>query len=112
MLLKELAEMGDELATKALVDLASDPRTSPDLLVDARAALANRRNGATYMEAALARHYDYLKDVLRPPPVGPIAHALGAMNEKAAAPLLASHLFDPADTDDDVRETAAALARV
>ena len=21
----------------------------------------NRRNGATYMEAALARHYDYLK---------------------------------------------------
>jgi outer membrane protein assembly factor BamB len=32
------------------------------------------------------------------------------MKEKGAAPLLASHLLDPADTDDDVRQTAAALA--
>jgi outer membrane protein assembly factor BamB len=34
------------------------------------------------------------------------------MKEKAAAPLLASHLLDPADTDDDVRQAAAALAVV
>lgn len=112
LLLRELATTEDELATKTLVDVASDTRTSPDLLVDARTALANRRNGAAYMEAALARHYDFLKDVLRAPPVGPIAQALGAMKEKAAAPLLASHLLDPADTDDDVRQAAAALAVV
>jgi hypothetical protein len=112
LLLRELATVDDELATKALVDAASDPRTSPDLLADARTALANRRNGASYMEAALARHYDFLKDVLRTPPVGPIAQALGAMKEKAAAPLLASHLLDPADTEDDVKQTAAALAVV
>ncbi|HEY3818842.1 MAG TPA: PQQ-binding-like beta-propeller repeat protein [Polyangiaceae bacterium] len=112
LLLRELATTQDELATKTLVDLASDVRTSPDLLVEARTALANRRNGAAYMEAALAKHYDFLKDVLRAPPVGPIAQALGAMKEKAAAPLLASHLLDPADTDDDVRQAAAALAVV
>lgn len=112
LLLHELSTMAEDVATKTLVDLASNPRTSPDLLVDARAALARRRNGATYMEAALARHYDFLKDVLRAPPVGPIAEALGAMKEKAAAPLLASHLLDPADTDDDVRQAAAALAVV
>ena len=112
MLLRELAAMNDEIATKALVDLASDVRTSPELLADARTALANRRNGASYMEAALARHYDFLRDVLRPPPVGPIAQALGAMKEKAAASLLASHLLDPADTDDDVMRAAAALAVV
>ena len=112
LLLRELAAVSDEVATKALVDLASDVRTSPELLADARTALANRRNGASYMEAALARHYDFLKDVLRPPPVGPIAQALGAMKEKAAAPLLASHLLDPADTDDDVMRAAAALAVV
>ncbi len=112
LLLRELATVEDESATKALVDAASDPRTSPDLLTDARTALANRRNGASYMEAALARHYDFLKDVLRTPPVGPIAQALGAMKEKAAAPLLASHLLDPADTEDDVKRTAAALAVV
>jgi outer membrane protein assembly factor BamB len=110
LVVRELATTEDDLATKTLVDLASDPRTSPDLLVDARTALGNRRNGTTYMEAALARHYDFLKDVLRAPPVGPIAQALGAMKEKGAAPLLASHLLDPADTDDDVRQTAAALA--
>jgi outer membrane protein assembly factor BamB len=112
LLLRELSSAEDGVATKALVDLASDPRTSPDLLGDARSALANRRNGATYMQAALARHYDFLKDVLRAPPVGPIAQALGAMKEKGAAPLLAGHLFDPADTDDDVRQAAAALAIV
>jgi outer membrane protein assembly factor BamB len=110
MLLRDLASMPDESATKTLVDLASDPRTGPSLLVDARAALAKRRNGATYMEAALERHYDYLRDVLRAPPVGPMAEALGAMNEKTAAPLLAEHLLDPSDTEDDVKRAAAALA--
>jgi outer membrane protein assembly factor BamB len=112
LLLRELSTMEDETATKTLVDLASDPRTSPDMLPDARAALANRRNGASFMEAALARHYDFLKDVLRPPPVGPIAQALGAMKETGAGALLASHLLDPADTVDDVKQAAAALAVV
>lgn len=112
LLLRELASGENELATKALVELASDPRTSPALLGDARTALANRRNGASTMEAALARRYDFLKDVLRAPPVGPIAQALGAMKETGAAPLLAMHLLDTADTDDDVKQAAAALAIV
>jgi outer membrane protein assembly factor BamB len=34
------------------------------------------------------------------------------MNEKAAAPLLASHLMDPADTESDVMQAAAALGLV
>jgi outer membrane protein assembly factor BamB len=110
LLLRELAAAEDEVATSALVDAASDPRTSPDLLPAARDALANRRNGAAAMEAALARHYDFLKDVLRSPPVGPIADALGAMKDKAAVPLLVGHLFDPADTDNDVKRAAAAVA--
>jgi outer membrane protein assembly factor BamB len=111
LLLRELAGAEDDTATKTLIEVASDPRTSPDLVPAARTALANRRNGATYMEAALARHYDFLKDVLRPP-VGPIAEALGAMKDKGAAGVLASHLLDPADTDDDVKQAAAALAVV
>jgi outer membrane protein assembly factor BamB len=110
LLLRELAALEPETATQALVDLASDPRTSPDLLAEARTALANRRNGASFMEAALARHYDFLHDVLRSPPVGPIAQAIGAMKQGDAAPLLAAHLLDPADTNDDVMRAAAALA--
>ena len=112
LLLRELGGIADQTATKTLVDLASDPRTSPDLVADARTSLAKRRNGASYMIAALQRHYDFLKDVLRAPPVGPMAQALGAMKEKAAAPFLASHLLDPADTDDDVKQSAIALAVV
>jgi outer membrane protein assembly factor BamB len=112
LLLHELAAQPDEEATRTLIDVASDPRTSPLLLGDARTELAGRRNGARFMLEALGRHYDFLKDVLRAPPVAPLAQALGAMNEKAAAPLLASHLMDPADTESDVMQAAAALGLV
>ena len=110
LLLRELGTLEDEVATKTLVDLASDPRTAPVLVTDARAALATRRNGTTFMLSALGKHYDFLRDVLASPPVGPIADALAAMKEPKGAPLLASHLLDPAITDDDVRRAAAALA--
>ncbi len=112
LLLRELAGVTDEGATQTLIDLASDPRTSPDLLPDARRALAERRNGAAALVAALGRHYDFLRDVLRPPPVGPIALALAGMKDGSGASALASHLLDPADTVDDVKEAAAALAVV
>jgi len=112
LLLRELAALEEDAATKTLVDVASDARTSPDLLASARAALAKRRNGTAYMETALERHYDFLKDVLRTPPVGPLAAALGAMKDRRAAPLLAAHLLDPADSGDDVKQAAAALAVV
>jgi outer membrane protein assembly factor BamB len=110
LLLRELGTVEDEVATKTLIDIASDPRAAPVLVSDARAAIATRRNGTTFMLAALGKHYDFLRDVLASPPVGPIADALAVMKEPKGAPLLASHLLDPADTDDDVRRTAAALA--
>ena len=112
LFLRELAALDDETATKTLIALASDERTSPFLIADAREALANRRNGARFMLEALGEHYDFLRDVLRPPPVGPMAQALAAMNETRAAPLLASHLLDPADTDDDVKRAADALVKL
>jgi hypothetical protein len=114
LLLRELGTLEDESATKTLVDIASDSRAAPVLVTDARAAIATRRNGAAYMLSALGKHYDFLRDVLASPPVGPIADALAAMKEtKTGAPaLLASHLLDPADNDDDIRRAAAALATI
>ncbi len=112
LLLRELATLEDDSATKTLIDIASDPRSVPVLVADARAALATRRNGASYMLAALGKHYDYLHDVLVSPPVGPIADALAAMKEPKAAPLVAAHLFDPQITDDDVKRAAGALALI
>jgi outer membrane protein assembly factor BamB len=110
LLLRELGTLEDETATKTLVDIASDSRSAPVLIADARAAIATRRNGVSFMLTALGRHYDFLRDVLASPPVGPIADALAAMKDPKGAPLLASHLLDPADTDEDIRRAAAALA--
>ncbi len=112
MLLRELAALDDESVTKTLVEIVNDPRTTPEMAAASRVALATRRNGASYLEAALERHYDYMKDVLIAPPVAPIAQALGAMKDRRGAPLLAAHLLDPADSDDDVKQAAAALAVV
>jgi outer membrane protein assembly factor BamB len=109
-LLRELATLDDEEATRTLVELAADRRAAPVLVSEARGALANRRNGARYMIEALGKHYDYLRDELLAPPVGPMAQALAAMNDKSAGPALAAHLLDPADDDDDVKQAAAALA--
>jgi outer membrane protein assembly factor BamB len=112
LLLRELATLEDESATKTLIDIASDPRSVPILVADARAALATRRNGASFMLAALGKHYDYLHDVLASPPVGPIADALAAMKDPKAPALIAAHLFDPQITDDDVKRAAGALALI
>jgi outer membrane protein assembly factor BamB len=111
-LLFELGRVEAPIATKALIDIASNPRTPAELLNDARRLLAQRRNGAEHMLEALKRHYDFLGDILRPPPVGPLADALAAMNEQRAAPLLAEHLNDPANSVDDVERTARALAKL
>jgi outer membrane protein assembly factor BamB len=110
MFLQELAASGDESATRTIIGLATDARTAPELRKQARGLIASRRAGAKYMLEALALRYDYLKDVLVTPPVAPIARALAAMSEPGAAPLLAEHILDPADSDEDVREAAAALA--
>lgn len=111
-LLRELNGLESPKATERLIELAADIRTSPALLQEVRTGLAARRNGAEYMLAALAQRYDYLKGVLVAPPVGPLADALAAMGEKGAAPLLAAHLNDPADSSDDVKRAALALVKL
>lgn len=107
--LRELVQQKDGEATRVLVELAQDPRTSPALITDVRAMLASRRTGADHLLKALAQPYDFLKDVLRPPPVGPIADALAAMNEKRGAPLLMKALLDPQTQPDDVKHAAMAM---
>jgi outer membrane protein assembly factor BamB len=109
VLLRELGTMPDAGATGLLLAIATDPRTAPATLSTVQAALASRRAGPGPMLTALARHYDFLHDVLVAPPVGTLARALAAMDEHRAAPLLIGHLLDPADGDADVRDCAQAL---
>jgi outer membrane protein assembly factor BamB len=111
-LLDQLGPLENPIVTKVLIGLAENPRTAPMLLKDANELLAKRRNGEKYMLEALKRHYDYLSDVLRPPPVAPLADALAAMGIKEAAPLLAEHLNDPADSPADIEHAARALEKL
>lgn len=112
LLLREMMSIEDEVVTKVLVEIATDVRTSPPVLADARNALRGRRNGASYMLKALDRRYDFLNDVLRAPPVGPLAAALAGMHEKRASAPLALHLLDPSTSEKDVREVAMALVEI
>jgi hypothetical protein len=82
------------------------------LLPEVREGLSARRNGLEYMTQSLAKRYDYLADVVTPPPVGPIAFALAAMDEKRTAPVLVEYLLDPQTTTDDLKHTALALSKL
>lgn len=71
LLLRELGTLEeDQSATRTLIHL-SDPRTAPVLVADARAALATRRNGTSFMLTALGKQDHFLRDVLRGRPSAP-----------------------------------------
>jgi outer membrane protein assembly factor BamB len=112
LLVDELTKQDDPLVTKILIELTSSAKIPPDLRGAARKLIATRRSGKEYMLAALERHYDYVSDVLLPPPLGPLADALAAMNEVSATPLLARHLNDPANEMADVERAAVALGKL
>lgn len=112
LLVDELTKLDDPLVTKILIDLTSSAKIPPDLRAAARKLIALRRTGKEYMLAALERHYDFVSDVLLPPPLGPLADALAAMNEVSATPLLARHLNDPANDMKDVERAAIALGKL
>jgi len=112
LLVDELTKQDDPIVTKILIDLTSSAKIPPDLRLAARKLIATRRTGKQYMLAALERHYDYVSDVLLPPPLGPLADALAAMNEVSATPLLARHLNDPANEMADVERAAVALGKL
>ncbi len=107
-LIQELGKLEDPAVTRVLIALAQNVRIPAGERTLARALLSKRRNGTEYMLEALGRHYDFISGD-QPPPVGPLAVALGALGERKAAPLLARHLNDPANSIDDVSHAAVAL---
>ena len=109
-LLGKLAERPDAEVTQHLIEIAVNPRTPPVLAEETGKLIAQCRSGKEHMLAALEDHYDYLSESRRPPPVGALAEALAAMGEQRAAPLLAEHLNDPANSAEDARRVAKALA--
>ncbi len=111
-LVAQLGKLEDPIVDQDAHRLSSSPRIPPDLRTEARRLLALRKNGNEYMLSALGRHYDFVSGVLLPPPVGPLADALAASGEVRAAPLLAKHLNDPANSAEDVAHAARALVKL
>lgn len=109
LLLEEVLAEDTAASTALLIALASDAQAPREVRAKARAMLATRRAGVDAMLAELSRHYDYLAGTAEGPPVAPLAQALAATGEKRAAPLLAAHLNDPADSPEDVAAAARAL---
>ncbi|HEX5099271.1 MAG TPA: hypothetical protein VFV94_07210, partial [Polyangiaceae bacterium] len=111
LLVDELGKLQDPEVTRILIAFVRDGRLPPELRDTAGKLLAARRNGEEFMLSALARHYDFVSGET-PPPVAPLADALGALGESRAAPLLARHLNDPANTVEDVEHAARALEKL
>jgi outer membrane protein assembly factor BamB len=108
LLIAELGKLDDPKVTRTLIALSQNVRIPANERALARTLLAKRKNGVEYMLEALGRHYDFISGD-QPPPLGPLADALGALGERRAAPLLARHLNDPANGIDDVSHAALAL---
>jgi len=108
LLIKELGKLEDPAVTRILIAFADDSRIPPAQRDAARRLLAKRTNGTEFMLAALERHYDFVTGAT-PPPVGPLADALGALRDARAAAPLARHLNDPANSIDDIVRAARAL---
>jgi hypothetical protein len=104
---QRLAGLDEAQVTAALIDAASDPQAPAAERTEARRRLSLRRSGADQMLAALERHEDVTAGLR--PPVGALADALAAMQEKRAAPLLAHQLNEPANSPEDVERAARAL---
>ena len=110
-LIDEIGKLEDPLVTRVLIALSQNVRIPAAERTLARTLLAKRKNGVDHMLAALARHYDFISGD-QPPPLGPLADALAGLGERRAAPLLARHLNDPANSIDDVSHAAVALEKL
>jgi hypothetical protein len=102
---RELAARPEPEATRVLIELVMRHSLDRALQAEAEDLLATRRNGVEYMLAALAR----TDDTSALPPIAPLAEALAALGERAAAPLLARQLNRPAHGAAALARTAAAL---
>lgn len=105
---KLLAQLDDPEATASLLGLCDDELTTIAVRKSACALLPERKLGTDYILKALERHALYLEGT-SPPPVGALAKAAAAQNEKRAVPLLVAHLEDPATPPQTLGAVVTAL---
>ncbi|MEO8183685.1 MAG: hypothetical protein ABI895_33050, partial [Deltaproteobacteria bacterium] len=102
---RELAVRTEPEATRVLIALASRRSADPILQAEAEDLLATRRNGAEFMLQALESSGPRSADPIARAPLGALADALEALDERRAAPLLAAQM-------NQLGHSPQALARV
>ena len=103
-----LATMDDPEVTTNLIALCQSSDAPAGVRSAACGKLAERRVGGDQILAALERHAAYLEGTTTPP-VGALARAAVAMEERRAVPMLIAHLRDPATATADLGALLAAL---
>lgn len=103
-----MREIPEDDVTQYLIDLCEQRRTPRTLREEACVSLSQRTTGVDSMVLALRRHDSYLERTTAGP-VGPLATALAAQDDRSAIPLLLDHLRDPATPDDAIAPLARAL---
>ena len=103
---------GEEV-TAELVRLVTKEGVSPAIARAAAEALVARKDVAAkpIYRDALAVHYDYLNDK-RVHGVDALARTVAAVDDKEAAPLLASHLLDPVTPLTSLDDVVSALVQL
>lgn len=104
-----LARFDDAEVTSQLLALCSESDNPEPLRASACSELAGRKSGGDAILEAL-RHRGSFLEQRRAPPLGPLAQAAAKMQLKAAGPLLASHVEDPATSARDLVRACEAIS--
>ena len=103
-----LAALEDPEVTTNLIQICQDDALPAPVRTSACGKLAERGTGGDQVLAALGRHAAYLEGTTTPP-VGALARAAVAMEERRAVPMLIAHLRDPATPGADLAPLLSAL---
>ena len=106
---RELAVRPEPEATRALIALASRRSADPILQSEAEDLLATRRNGVEFMLEALERAGPRSPDPVARAPLAALADALEALEERRAAPLLATQMNQLGHSPQTLARVARAL---
>ena len=103
-----LAALPEPEVTGNLIAICEEPATTASVRREACRVLATRTSGNDQVLHALEQHASFLRGI-HAPPVGALAQASLAMNERRAVPLLLAHLRDPETAAADIAPLARAL---
>jgi hypothetical protein len=106
-----LGRHDDAASTAELAAMCDDDSLAPLVRQAACEALGSRSIGRDGLIEVLSRHASFL-DRTTSPPVGPLSRAAAKIGDRSLAPILVTHLHDPATRSADLADLARALGEL